>query len=245
VALGWFCSGHIARANGDHERARAYIEASAGPLRELGDRRYFAYILTSLGMLALDMGDLDAGRRHYGEALEINRDFDDTLSSLVTLEALAGALAASGETRRAARLMGVVSTHRVRLGWPSEPAPGVDERRQRTLDRLRHSLSERELAVALAAGRRLTPKLAVLEVLSQESIARRSSVQSTSQLSERELEVARLVANGLTNREIARQLVIAEPTAQRHVANVLGKLSFTSRAQIVVWVHERYAEAAD
>jgi DNA-binding CsgD family transcriptional regulator len=55
-------------------------------------------------------------------------------------------------------------------------------------------------------------------------------------LSAREDEVAGLVAEGLTNREIAERLVISERTAQNHVQHILTKLDFTSRAQIAVWV---------
>ena len=45
-------------------------------------------------------------------------------------------------------------------------------------------------------------------------------------------------AAGLTNREVAGELVIAESTAQRHVANLLARLDFTSRTQIVAWALE-------
>jgi adenylate cyclase len=55
-------------------------------------------------------------------------------------------------------------------------------------------------------------------------------------LSAREREVAALVAQGSTNREIADALIIAETTAVRHVANILNKLGFRSRAQIAAWV---------
>ena len=44
-----------------------------------------------------------------------------------------------------------------------------------------------------------------------------------------------LIARGCSNREIAQQLIIAEGTAVRHVANILAKLGFRSRAQVAVW----------
>jgi LuxR family maltose regulon positive regulatory protein len=52
-------------------------------------------------------------------------------------------------------------------------------------------------------------------------------------LSDRELEVLRLIAAGLTNREIAEQLVIAHGTAKRHVSNIYGKLAVGNRTQAV------------
>jgi class 3 adenylate cyclase/DNA-binding CsgD family transcriptional regulator len=58
-------------------------------------------------------------------------------------------------------------------------------------------------------------------------------------LSPREQEVAMLIALGLSNRQIAEELVIAEPTAERHVANILNKLGYHSRSQIAAWAVER------
>jgi DNA-binding CsgD family transcriptional regulator len=55
----------------------------------------------------------------------------------------------------------------------------------------------------------------------------------------REREVAVLIAKGLSNQQIAEHLVIAPSTANRHVANILCKLGFSSRARIATWVTER------
>jgi DNA-binding CsgD family transcriptional regulator len=57
-----------------------------------------------------------------------------------------------------------------------------------------------------------------------------------SPLSPREHEVALLVTRGLTNRQIAEQLVVTEATAAKHVENILNKLGFSSRAQIAGWM---------
>jgi non-specific serine/threonine protein kinase len=60
-------------------------------------------------------------------------------------------------------------------------------------------------------------------------------------LTKREREVAGLVHQGLTNREIAEKLVISPRTAEVHVVNILTKLGFKSRAQVAAWVAERRA----
>jgi DNA-binding NarL/FixJ family response regulator len=57
-------------------------------------------------------------------------------------------------------------------------------------------------------------------------------------LTPREREVAALVARGLSNRAIARELVITEATAERHLGNVFAKLGLASRAQLAVWALE-------
>ncbi|MFD0491878.1 LuxR C-terminal-related transcriptional regulator [Saccharopolyspora spinosporotrichia] len=59
------------------------------------------------------------------------------------------------------------------------------------------------------------------------------------QLTRREREVADLVARGLSNRQIAQQLVIAKRTSDSHIEHILTKLGFSSRAQIAAWVAEQ------
>ena len=60
-----------------------------------------------------------------------------------------------------------------------------------------------------------------------------------SPLSRREGEVAALVARGLTNRQIATELVISERTVDGHVASILSKLDFATRAQVAVWAAQQ------
>jgi class 3 adenylate cyclase/DNA-binding CsgD family transcriptional regulator len=67
----------------------------------------------------------------------------------------------------------------------------------------------------------------------------RATSTPTGPLTPREQEIAALIAEGLTNRQIAHTLVIAPGTADRHVANILGKLGVTSRAQVAAWVVEQ------
>jgi adenylate cyclase len=62
---------------------------------------------------------------------------------------------------------------------------------------------------------------------------------SAGPLTEREREVVELIVRGYTNRQIAGELVIAEGTAVRHVANILNKLELNTRAQVAVWAVER------
>jgi DNA-binding CsgD family transcriptional regulator len=59
--------------------------------------------------------------------------------------------------------------------------------------------------------------------------------ERTSELSPREAQVAKLVTDGLTNRQIAERLIISERTAQNHVQHILTKLGFTARSQIAAW----------
>jgi non-specific serine/threonine protein kinase len=67
--------------------------------------------------------------------------------------------------------------------------------------------------------------------------------RSASVLSPREVEVADLVAEGLSNPAIARRLYLSRPTVASHVAHILAKLGFSSRAQIAAWAAQRRAPA--
>ena len=55
-------------------------------------------------------------------------------------------------------------------------------------------------------------------------------------LANREVEVAQLIAQGMSNKEIAARLFISEPTVATHVRNIMNKLGYNSRAQIAGWV---------
>ena len=63
--------------------------------------------------------------------------------------------------------------------------------------------------------------------------------ERTERLTPREREVALLVAQGLTNRQIAQELSLSTNTANNHVARILRKLGLRSRAQIAAWMTER------
>jgi DNA-binding NarL/FixJ family response regulator len=66
----------------------------------------------------------------------------------------------------------------------------------------------------------------------------RTSGKRGSPLSPRELEVAALIARGLTNRQIGEALVVADRTVATHIEHILSRLSFSSRTQIGVWAAE-------
>jgi len=62
-----------------------------------------------------------------------------------------------------------------------------------------------------------------------------ASAKATSALTPRELDVLKLVAQGLSNAEIAQRLVLSEHTVHRHLANILRKLDLSSRAAAAAW----------
>src|SRR5579859_6688856 len=143
-----------------------------------------------------------------------------------------------------------------KLGAEQRQAPSILWRIQRSLGRVYHQLKREEDAQrAYSAARQIIETLAATidEPALREHFLRTalaalpqakplSPEMLTSRryggLSAREREVAALVAQGKTNREIADHLVVSERTAEAHVSNILGKLGFTTRAQIAAWAIE-------
>ncbi|MFC7614018.1 LuxR C-terminal-related transcriptional regulator [Actinokineospora soli] len=105
-------------------------------------------------------------------------------------------------------------------------------RHTRYLDQARAALGA-AFEPAFAAGRALTDD-GVADLALSDGAAR-----SDDPLTPREAEIARLVAQGMTNRDIASRLVISPRTADTHVGNILKKLGFTTRVQLVAWVAAR------
>ena len=97
------------------------------------------------------------------------------------------------------------------------------------VDSLARSIPEPELAATFVA--RAAQQLPA--VLRGRAERVRSDVLTT-----REAETVRLIAGGLTNREIANQLVLSVRTVESHVANAMAKLGFTTRAQLAAWAAE-------
>lgn len=108
--------------------------------------------------------------------------------------------------------------------------------RSQSLDDLRKSLS------ALASGETLcTPRLAqsVFTRLKELAGRRGSESQEETVLTARELEILELVADGLSNKEIAKKLIISLHTVKNHVHNILEKLEVGGRYAAVTYAYER------
>ena len=106
---------------------------------------------------------------------------------------------------------------------------------ERWLPAPRVALGEHAAAAACATGRALSLESAIAEALGVDETSTVVHELNHGALTVREREVVRLLATGASNREVAEELVIAVPTAERHVANILNKLGLRTRAQVAVW----------
>jgi non-specific serine/threonine protein kinase len=157
------------------------------------------------------------------------------------LEDAAWLLALRREAEAAATLFAASEILRQRIGYPFSAYERRE--RERRLAVARSGADPQAFDEALARGRTLSID-AALDCALAGIGAGASSAQAVigrrrSDLTRRELEVAELVARGMTNHQIAERLVIGERTVDTHVENILARLDLSTRAQVAVWVTER------
>jgi DNA-binding CsgD family transcriptional regulator len=223
----------VARMQGDGKLAGRLAEDALAVYRRVGDESQTATAATFLGTIALDAGELDSARARFSEGLTLSLELDDPSGVGFGLVGFASLAVAERRPERALRLLGAASAFARR----SDAAfVRVKETMTRASDAARAMLTEQAANTALAAGQGLTLDQAVEEALTVEVATPSSEGHARpSALTRRETEVAQWIARGLTNRQIAETLIISERTVDNHVANILGKLGFSARAQVAAW----------
>lgn len=220
----------------DLEAARATSSLGSSRSREAGDLHGLAFMLMNLGAVALIAGDLERAKTQFADTLRVAVRIDDRIAQYYALEGLGRALAGTGQARLAARLLGAADAIRIATGTAVMPGgnPQVSRAKEPAIAALGTSIFEAEFE----AGKQLKRESAIAMALDDPARipAVSSKTASPGSLGSRELEVARLVAEGLTNKQIGARLFISERTVESHVRSALNKLGFTSRAQIAGWV---------
>jgi non-specific serine/threonine protein kinase len=240
IALATYALGSVAANQARYEDGLPLFEESLQRFTALQDLRFSAIAALELGGLLVDItgGDLDRARRLLRDGLRGLLAVGDRAFLISGLVTLAKAEAKLGRRPRAARLLGATAALRAALGVHLSPLQRARE--ALIIAMIRPRLGEAALAVALAEGRTLTVEQAVAETLSTEetsSSSRKSAPPggSVETLTPREREIARLLTQGATDREIAAELAIAVGTASVHVHRILGKLGLSSRWQVADW----------
>jgi predicted ATPase/DNA-binding CsgD family transcriptional regulator len=207
--------------------------------RVAGDLFYLASMLRNVAAIALTNGDLEQANVGAGEALRIARQIDDRIAEFYVLAAMSWLAAIAGQPRLGARLLGAAQAIGAGAGAKivGPHAPFQTEARESAT----RALGAARFEVEFEAGKRLDRHAAVRLALGeseQDEDAPFSGVDA-GPLAKREFEVAGLVAEGLSNKEIATRLFISERTVATHVGHILDKLGFNSRAQIAGWISSK------
>jgi len=238
---------------GDGQRAAAChreLVDLTEPGGEAVQRSYSPYWLWPLGLAAWRQGDLDQATRLQQECLRLHASASERMGTALCIEVLAWIAVSARQHERAAALLGAASSL-VRSMGATLDSNHVLAGYQRDCEcRARRALGETAFQDAHHRGLELPAEDAIAYALQQPSAKPPGKQQPGKQpgtrsaapvadgmpLTPRELQVARLLARGRSNKEIAAQLVISQRTAEGHVENILTKLDFTSRAQVAAWV---------
>ena len=217
----------------DSEIAMSELEESLKIAQQGGDVWTQSHALWGLGLARLASGDAAAAEAAMRDALALIRDVGDATGVALALEGLAASAAALGQAERAAWLTGLADGF-----WdaiPASPPAPVLALRESRLAGVRRILGERRFAAAVAAARGIDPADAVAWALGEERPTR-SAPPAQSALTRREHEVAALIAEGLSNREVAHRLVLSPRTVESHVERIMNRLGVGSRTEIATWV---------
>jgi DNA-binding CsgD family transcriptional regulator len=216
-------------------RTDAAQAASRRVLAETTDRLGRAKLLPAQVEIMLAVGDLQAARDAAGELTEIAERYHTLALRAVADHARGAVLLAEGDARAA-----VVALRGAWQAWRQLEAP-YEAARVRVLVGLgcRTLGDEEAAAMELEAARTVFARLGAAPDLARlGALAHREDAGKAHGLTERELQVLRLVATGATNHAIASQLFVAEKTVDRHVSNIFTKLGVSSRAAATAYAYQ-------
>lgn len=232
---------------GDKAEARNLAEEAAETLHRLGDRRELMLTYVILGAVAAEEGALAEAEEITGRVLRFFAAGTDPLAVAAALELAAYVLSKHGRDRERWRrgTLLLAAAHTLRAEAGCELAGHRRAGRDDLVERARVRLGGAAFDQDWAEGRTLSARDAVERALAPPRApapAGDLDVGLPTPLTRREHEVAELVAHGLTNREIARRLGIAEWTAVNHLRKIMRKLDCSSRVHVANWVANRQIE---
>jgi non-specific serine/threonine protein kinase len=208
---------------------------------ELGERHMKALAVAGLGEQELASGHLEEATVLFREAIVLKREMGDRMGLAVGLDSLGRVATLQSRGERAALLLGAAEGIWDVVGMSETGNPfAFAPTRSDGLQQARTLLGKQRFRELFRRGSQLSLDDAVQFALeAKPGVDPPPAPVEPSPLTRRELEVADLVADGLSNPDIAARLVISVRTAQGHVENILRKLGFSSRSLIAAWVTQR------
>ncbi len=259
--------GRLAVVRRDDARALEHYRAALVLYRQVDARSEMVRCLAAIGWVALSERNLALARASLTESLQLSLAGGQRQATARGLSALSAFATAAGDLASALRLAGTSLVLHEVIG--EEPSAGALRRLDELLAAASGRLGGSAAEELLAQGRAMSPEAAARLVppvgpdqltdpqapqagpvpvgQDQQTGGAAPAAQGQVQpgqagsggLTARELQIAALIARGLSNQAIADELVIRPSTAARHVANILAKFGFNSRTQVAAWVAER------
>ena len=219
---------------GDLEAVRALSVEGVTLSREAGDLYQLENMFRNLGVAGMVSGDLHAANSWFVEALRVARRIDNRLGQYWGLSAAGWYAANGGRARAAAQLLGAAEALCTQtgatLGTPTTRF--VAEAKQLAREALGAGAFDAEFETGQHLSREVALRLALGEAAPLDASV--SERFAAGPLAKRELEVAQLVAEGLSNKQIGVRLFVSEATVASHMRHIMDKLGVNSRSQIAV-----------
>jgi DNA-binding CsgD family transcriptional regulator len=221
-------------AKGAAESAQAALERSLLEEEEVSTR---ARLLDATVQIALARRDVERARAAGNELEAIAASLRTPAAQAMAATAAGATLLAEGRPAEA-----VVPLRRAWLEWHRLEAPYDAARVRRLLGiAYRELMDHQSAAMEFDAARRTFEQLgAIPELRGLDGLVENAAAIAHGDLTPREIEVLRLLATGLTNRQIGGELFISEHTVARHVQNSLAKLGLASRAALAAFAVEHH-----
>jgi predicted ATPase/DNA-binding CsgD family transcriptional regulator len=226
-------------ATGDLDRAVELGEQGLAMSEGRGELWMRGYLLNFLAQLSWIRGERPRAEALAREAVLCKHAIDDRNGVTFALGTLAWMAAESGQHVRAATLLG--SAQRVRDESSLTLIEVFRPQHERSTSLIVKGIGQRAFDAAFARGRAMTIGESVAFVVADEQAPKPTSrvkAAPDTKLTPRQLEIARLIAEDLTNREIADRLFLSERTVETHITNMLNKLGLNSRVQLSRWLAE-------
>jgi predicted ATPase/DNA-binding CsgD family transcriptional regulator len=219
---------------GDLDAVKVASAEGARLTREIGDLYSHEMMLMNLGYATMLSGDLAASKPMLEEAMRIAQRIDDRIALYALLDVLGYLAAASNQSRLAAQLLGAAES--VRTGAGASLIAFLSLLLAQAEESAVAALGASKFKAEYELGKSMSREAAIKRALGETSKVTPAESNGLSALGKREVDVARLVAEGLSNKQIGTRLFISERTVDSHVQSILNKLGFNSRAQIAAWI---------
>ncbi|HWG02778.1 MAG TPA: LuxR C-terminal-related transcriptional regulator [Trebonia sp.] len=236
--------GHLANSTGDIAAAMACV---AQGLRRFGDSRELwlhGYLYTTQALALLAQPGRDAGcASAIGMALRAKYELGDIVGIALALEVHAWLAARAGRAARTAWLLGAAAPRWQAAGGRLAGAAVLEEFHRQAAEAARQALGGERYDELVRAGERHplaeVVSLAVGDADELPGTGPSAASVPSGVLTNRERQIAALVASGLSNRQIAERMVISKRTVDAHVEHIFAKLGLKSRVQLTGWLRER------
>jgi predicted ATPase/DNA-binding CsgD family transcriptional regulator len=226
-------------ATGDLDRAVEAGEQSLAMSTKSGELWVCGFTLNFLAQANWLRGEKPRAETLARKAVACKHAIDDRNGVTIALGTLAWMAAECGRHERAATLLG--SAQRVCDESSLTLLDLYRSQHERSVSIITRGIGRKAFDAAFARGRAMTIDEGVAFAVADDQAPRPAPAVKTAshaELTRRQLEIARLIADGLTNRQIADRLFLSERTVETHITNMLNKLGLNSRIQLSRWLDE-------